>query len=48
MAEYDVHDPDGNVMDLSQEAGFEVAFDLWQRGSGPGGPPTPEQLRMIA
>jgi catechol 2,3-dioxygenase-like lactoylglutathione lyase family enzyme len=39
MAEYRVFDPDGNAMDLSEENGFEVAFDLWERGTGPGGPP---------
>ena len=46
MAEGQVHDPDLNVMDISQTKGYEVAFDLWERGEGPGGPPA--KLRMPA
>lgn len=44
MAECQVYDPDENCMDLSQDKGFEVSPDLWERGHGPGGPPA--TLRM--
>lgn len=40
MAEFQALDPDENRFDLSQTKGFEVDFDLWERGDGPGGPPT--------
>lgn len=33
MAEYRVFDPDHNGIDLSQEKGFEVDFDVWERAA---------------
>lgn len=39
MAEFQAIDPDQNRLDLSQNKGFEVDFDVWERGNGPGGPP---------
>lgn len=39
MAEFQALDPDENRFDLSQGKGFEVDFDVWERGDGPGGPP---------
>jgi catechol 2,3-dioxygenase-like lactoylglutathione lyase family enzyme len=39
MAEFQALDPDENRFDLSQTKGFEVDFDVWERGNGPGGPP---------
>ncbi len=39
MAEFQALDPDENRFDLSQNKGFEVDFDVWERGNGPGGPP---------
>jgi catechol 2,3-dioxygenase-like lactoylglutathione lyase family enzyme len=44
MAEFQALDPDENRFDLSQTKGFEVDFDLWERGDGPGGPPA--SIRM--
>ena len=31
MAEFRVWDPEGNAIDLSQEKGFEVDYDVWQK-----------------
>jgi uncharacterized glyoxalase superfamily protein PhnB len=39
MAEFQAFDPDKNRFDLSQIKGFEVDFDVWERGDGPGAPP---------
>jgi hypothetical protein len=44
MAEFQALDPDQNRFDLSQTKGFEVDFDVWERGDGPGGPP--ESIRI--
>ena len=44
MAEFQALDPDENRFDLSQTKGFEVDFDVWERGDGPGGPPA--SIRM--
>jgi Glyoxalase/Bleomycin resistance protein/Dioxygenase superfamily len=44
MAEFQALDPDENRFDLSQTKGFEVDFDIWERGDGPGGPPA--SIRM--
>ena len=33
MAEYRVWDPEGNAIDLSQQRGFEVDYDRWERAS---------------
>lgn len=44
MAEHQALDPDGNRLDLSQSLGFEVDFDVWERGHGVGGPPA--SIRM--
>jgi catechol 2,3-dioxygenase-like lactoylglutathione lyase family enzyme len=44
MAERQAVDPDGNRFDLSQSLGFEVDFDVWERGHGKGGPPA--SIRM--
>ena len=44
MAEHQALDPDGNRLDLSQSLGFEVDFDVWERGHGAGGPPA--SIRM--
>lgn len=39
MGEYSALDPDTNRMDISETKGFEVDYNIWERGAGRGGPP---------